>query len=161
MHKLLLIIAMMAVWLTTHLLQVEEEMAMKTLSQSKRAVNRAAHAAAQQLDKSALADGELRIHEGAASQEAARYLAVNLQLDGSGTPLPGSFLRDPVEVLVFEVINSEQSFPYVYRNETYRFEALFRQPGVVLIAKVVYPRAFSVLEPIEWEIRGAAELVAH
>ena len=28
-----------------------------------------------------------------------------------------------------------------------------------MIAKVVYPRVFTVIEPIEWTIKGTAELV--
>ncbi|MDQ6422838.1 hypothetical protein RB620_25760 [Paenibacillus sp. LHD-117] len=160
MYKLLLIVMMMAVWMAVHLMGVEEEMAMKTLSQSKRAVNRAAHAAAQQLDKTALGGGELRIDPEAALEAASLYLGANLLVDASGIPLENSFLREPVELLVFDVINGDESFPYVYRNDDFDFEAVLRKPGVVIIAKVTYPRAFEVLAPIEWEIRGAAELVA-
>ncbi|RJE87741.1 hypothetical protein D3P07_15685 [Paenibacillus sp. 1011MAR3C5] len=160
MYKLVLILAMMSLWMTVHLMQVEEEMAMKSLSQGKRAINRAAHAAAQQVDKAALSEGIIRIDESAASREAALYLQRNLQLDEGGRPLPNSFLRHPVQVLVFEVINSEERFPYRYWNPTYNYEVELRSPGVVIIAKVVYPRAFTVMEPLEWEIRGAAELVA-
>lgn len=159
MYKVVLIVAMMTLWITVHMMQVEEEMAMKTLSQGKRAINRAAHAAAQQVDKSALSEGIVRIDESSASREAALYLQQNLQLDTSGKPLPNSFLRHPVQVLVFDVINSEESFPYRYWNPTYNYEVELRSPGVVMIAKVVYPRAFNVMEPLEWEIRGAAELV--
>ncbi|WP_240644645.1 hypothetical protein [Paenibacillus paeoniae] len=140
-------------------MQVEEELAMKTLTQGKRAINRAAHAAAQQVDKIALSEGVVRIDESAASREAALYLQQNLQLDANGRPLPNSFLRQPVEVLVFEVINSGETFPYRYRNQTYHYEVELRSPGVIMIARVTFPRAFAVLEPIKWEIRGAAELV--
>lgn len=86
-------------------------------------------------------------------------LAGNLLVDDEGVPLANSFLREPIEVLVFDIVNGDEtSFPYVYRNDEHDFEAVLRKPGVVLIVKVVYPRAFRVLEPIEWEIRGAAEL---
>lgn len=160
MYKLLLIVMMMTIWMAVHLIGIEEELAMKTLSQGKRAVNRAAHAAAQQLDKAALGDGVLRIDGAAAADAATMYLGGNLLLDATGAPLPTSYLREPVEVLVFDIVNSEQSFPFYYRNEEHDFEAVLRKPGVVMIVKVVYPRAFRVLDPIEWEIRGAAELVA-
>lgn len=159
MYKLVLMVAMMVIWLSAHVLQIEEEMAMKTLFQSKRAVNRAAHAAAQQLDKEALGAGIARIDEALAEDAAELYLQRNLQLDENGVPLAGSFLRDPVEVLVFEVVNAEQSFPFYYRNDTYNYETVLQRPGVIMIAKVVHPRRFSVIEPIEWEIKGAAELV--
>ncbi|MHA6480507.1 hypothetical protein ACX1C1_01000 [Paenibacillus sp. strain BS8-2] len=159
MYKLVLIVMMMTIWMAVHLMGIEEELAMKTLSQGKKAVNRAAHAAAQQLDKQALGDGKLRIDQTAAEAAATMYLGSNLLLDAAGNPLAGSLLREPVEVLVFEIINDDEQFPFIYRNEEHDFEAVLRRPGVVLIIKVVYPRAFRVLEPIEWEIRGAAELV--
>ncbi|MBH5320156.1 hypothetical protein I6N90_20330 [Paenibacillus sp. GSMTC-2017] len=159
MYKLVFVIAMMVVWLTVHLLQVEEEMAMKTLFQGKRAINRAAHAAAQQIDKVSLAEGIMRIDSTLASDEASRYLQANLLLDESGKPLEHSFLEHPVEVVVFEIINSDRSFPFYYRNDTYDFEVTLQRPGVILIAKIVYPRAFSIMGPIEWHIKGASELV--
>lgn len=159
MYKLVLIVAMMMLWLTAHLLQVEEEMAMKTLFLGKHAVNRAAHAAAQQVDKASLGDGIARIDKDAASEAAAFYLQQNLGLDSSGAPLPRSFLKSPVQVLVFDIINSEQPFPYYYRNEQYDYDVVLQRPGVVIIAKVEFPRSFSVMEPIEWNIKGTAELV--
>ncbi|WP_274649132.1 hypothetical protein [Paenibacillus humicola] len=159
MYKLVLILLMMVVWMSMHALQTDEEMAAAALFQGKHAVNRAAHAAAQQLDPAALADGRLHIDEDAAAREAAHYLQANLQLDKDGMPLPGAYLRDRVEVLVCDVVNDDQSFPYVYRNAAYDYEVTLRKPGVVMIVKLVYPRVFSVMEPIEWDIKGTAELV--
>lgn len=159
MYKLVLFVAMMVIWLTAHTLQIEEEMAMKALFQGKRAVNRAAHAAAQQLDKTALADGIVRIDAASASDAAELYLQRNLQLDENGEPLGNSFLRERVDILVFEVINDDREFPFIYRNEAYHFEAVLRQPGVVLIVRMAHPSRFSVMESIIWEIKGTAELV--
>lgn len=159
MYKLLLIIVMMSVWIAIHLLQVEEELAMKTLFQGKHAINRAAHAAAQQLDPLALSDGVLWIAPDAAELAALQYLSVNLRLDEYGVPLPDSFLKHPVEVLVFEIINENKRFPYTYRNDRYQYEVTLQRPGVIIIAHLVYPRAFSVMKPIEWNIKGAAELI--
>jgi hypothetical protein len=158
MYKLLLIVLMMGVWLAVHLLQIEEEMAMQTLFQGKYAVNRAAHAAAQQLDMTALGNGMMQIEESAAAVEAARYLQRNLQLDAAGNPLPGSWLKHRVEVVAFEVINPERGFPYTYRNAAYDYEVTLHRPGVVIVATVIYPRAFTVLDEIQWYIKGAAEL---
>ncbi|MCM3631027.1 hypothetical protein M3194_27240 [Paenibacillus glycanilyticus] len=158
MYKLMLIVLMMTVWVSVHFLQTDEEMAMKLLYQGKHALNRAAHAASQQLDPAAMAAGILRIDPSAAEAAAAAYLQANLQLDGQGNPLPNSPVRERVNVLVFEVINDDHSFPYTYRNEQYDFEATLQRPGVVLIIHVVYPRAFTLLEPIEWDIKGISEL---
>ncbi|MDQ0063625.1 hypothetical protein J2T14_005847 [Paenibacillus harenae] len=150
---------MMTVWGSIHMMQVEEELAMQTLFLGKHAINRAAHAAAQQIDESALGNGELRIAPAEAATAAATYLQHNLRLNEAGEPLPDSFLREPVELAVFEIVNSEVTFPYVYRNDSYNYEVTLNRPSVVIIAKVAYPRAFRMLEPIEWYIKGAAELI--
>jgi len=160
MYKLLLIVLMMTVWISVHLLQVEEELAMRTLFQSKRAINRAAHAAAQQLDPVALGNGLLRLSPGEAAAAATLYLRENLRLDEQGMPLPESFLKQRVDVLVFEIVNNDKTFPYTYRNESYNYEVTLKRPGVVLIVHIAYPRAFQVMDAIEWNIKGAAELVA-
>ena len=76
-----------------------------------------------------------------------------------GTPLPGSKLRDPVDVLELAVVNSEASFPYVYRSNIYDYEVTLERPGVVLVVGIRYPRSFTMLEPIEWKVKGAAETV--
>ncbi|WP_138755179.1 hypothetical protein [Paenibacillus sinopodophylli] len=160
MYKLLLIVVMMSIWLSVHLLQVEEELAMQTLFQGKHAVNRAAHAAAQQVDAAALSEGILRLSPEAAADEAALYLQRNLLLDESGEPVAGSFLKERVEVEVFEVVNADEMFPYTYRNTAYDYEVTLHHPGVILIVHIMYPRGFQIMEPIEWHIKGAAELTS-
>ncbi|MFC0393344.1 hypothetical protein [Paenibacillus mendelii] len=160
MYKLVLAVLMMMVWMLLHALQTDEEMAMAALFQGKHALNRAAHAAAQQLEKEAIADGRLRIDEAAAASAASLYLQANLQLDETGQPLPGTYWRDRAEVAVFEVVNDDRSFPFTYRNDRYDYEVTLQRPGVILILKLTYPRIFTVLEPIEWQIKGAAEIVA-
>ncbi|WP_308636080.1 hypothetical protein [Paenibacillus silvisoli] len=160
MYKLLLVMLMMVVWMLMHALQTDEELAIAALFQGKHAVNRAAHAAAQQIDAGALAEGRLAIDAQAAGRAAARYLQMNLQLDESGKPLPGAFLQEKVDVLEFKVINDDRTFPYTYRNASLDYEVTLQRPGVVLIAKIVYPRLFAVIEPIEWTINGAAELTS-
>jgi len=159
MNKLLLIVLMLGVWTYIGLQQVEAELAMRTLFEGKRAVNRSVHAAAQQLDREALADGIFRIDEVKAAAAASSYLMNNLKLDHQGMPLEDAFLRERIEVRVYEVINDEYNFPYTYRNEQYQYEVTLRRPGVIMIIHLKYPRAFGVLKPIEWEIKGAAELV--
>ncbi|MGG4035412.1 hypothetical protein ABEV74_17120 [Paenibacillus cisolokensis] len=159
MYKLLLLLLMMGIWLWGGALQIDEEMAVQALFQGKHAVNRAVHAAAQQLDEAALAAGRFRIDEKRAAEEALRYLQANLRLDANGQPLPGSYWRDRVDVLAFEIVNADRTFPYTYRNKQYGYEVTLQRPGVVMIIRLQYPRIFSVLEPIEWEVKGAAELV--
>ncbi|MWC30683.1 hypothetical protein [Paenibacillus sp. MMS18-CY102] len=159
MEKLLLFVLMAVVWTTAQGQQIDEEMAMKALFQGKHAVNRAAHAAAQQVDMSELASGRVRIDSTEAALEAHRYLQANLQLNDALAPLPNSFFREQIEVVAFEVINADHAFPYVYRNEAYQYEVTLERPGVVLIVHIHYPRAFRAIEPIDWYVKGAAELV--
>lgn len=156
MYKLVLILAMMTVWLTAHTLQIEEELSMKTLFLAKQAINRSAHAAAQQLEKEALGAGILRIDDEQAEQEAWLYLQENLRLDRSGMPLSGSILKDQAKLLVFEIINDDQQFPYTYRNAAYDYSVQLYQPGVVMIVEITYPS--HLMKPIKWQIKGTAEL---
>ncbi|MFB9328777.1 hypothetical protein ACFFSY_22810 [Paenibacillus aurantiacus] len=159
MYKLLWILLLLASWMYAQAIQVDEESSMKALYLGKHAVNRAAHAAAQQVDAVALAAGRLRIEPDAALQEAAFYLQANLELDEEGNPLPGSYLRERVEILVFRVINDDVAFPYTYRNPAYDYEVTLDRPGVVLMIRMKYPRVFTVMPPVEWVVKGTAELV--
>ncbi|PWV95591.1 hypothetical protein DFQ01_12662 [Paenibacillus cellulosilyticus] len=149
---------MLVVWVTAHAQQMDEEMAMKALFQGKHAVNRAAHAAAQQMDEEQLARGTIWIDSTRASAAAKEYLMSNLSLDSNLKPLAGSYLQEPIEIVVFKVINADETFPYIYRNSTYNYEVTLEHPGVILIIHLDYPRAFSALEPIDWYVKGAAEL---
>jgi hypothetical protein len=157
--KLLFGILMTVIWWMLHALQIDEEVAMGTVFDVKQAVNHATHAAAQQLDRDKLELGVLSIEGERATQTAAAYLMDNLSLDSNLHPLPDSFLRDPVELRVFEVLDENLVYPYMYRNETYDYEVKFDRPGVVLIVHVQYPMLFGVLAPIEWDLKGSAELV--
>lgn len=159
MHKLLVLTLMAVVWTMLLAQQIDREMALRTFFEAKRAVNRAAHAAAQQLDAEALAEGIVRIDEDAALAAAREYLRVNLRLDDALMPLPGSMLQDPVETAVFRVVNDDAFFPFTYRNEALDYEATLKRPGVILIVRITYPRGYSVMGPIEWTVKGAAELV--
>ncbi|WEK55185.1 MAG: hypothetical protein P0Y55_03720 [Candidatus Cohnella colombiensis] len=159
MAKLVFGILMTVIWWMIHALQIDEELALNKVFEAKRAINRAAHAAAQQVNQEELEQGRVLIQEEMAKALAIRYLMENLRLDDNLQPLPDSFLREAIEVKVFEIVNSDETFPYIYRNGTYDFEAIFEHPGVVMIVHVKYPRVFAVLSPIEWDLKGAAELV--
>lgn len=159
MVKLLFGILMSVVWWMLHALQLDEEAAMGTLNDVKQAVNSAAHAAAQQLDRDKLELGVVTIDYDQAQQAAATYLMENLALDRNLQPTAESLLESAVEVRVFEVLGEDVLYPYMYRNEQYDYEITFDRPGVVLIVHVQYPALFGVLAPIEWDVRSSAELV--
>lgn len=159
MAKLVFGILMTVVWWMLHALQFDEESAMGTVYEVKAAVNRAAHAAAQQLDRDKLELGVLSIDRAEAEAAAANYLQWNLRLDGQMHPLPGSVLREAAEVRAFDVLDESLDYPYTYRNSRYGYEVTFDRPGVVLIVHVRYPQLFGVLAPIEWDVKGSSELV--
>ncbi len=159
MAKLLFGILMTVVWWMLHALQLDEEAAMGTLNDVKLAVNSAAHAAAQQLDRDKLELGVLTIDYDKAEHAAATYLMENLALDRNLQPTAESILESAVEVRAFEVLGEDTLYPYTYRNEPYDYEVTFDRPGVVLIVHVQYPALFGVLAPIEWDVRSSAELV--
>jgi hypothetical protein len=159
MHKLLLFMLLAAFFMMLHGLQTDEELAMHALFQGKHAINRAAHASAQQLDRAKLARGVRAIEPMLAREAALQYLRSNLRLDEGNSPLPNTFWKTRVEVLALDIINDESTFPYVYERPEYDYSVTLHRPGVVMIVRLDYPRIYRVLSPISWTIKGAAELV--
>jgi hypothetical protein len=159
MAKLVFSVLMIVIWWMLHALQMDEELAMGTVHEGKRAVDRAAHAAAQQLDREKLELGMLSIKPELAEQAALAYLRENLSLDAGLNPEPDSLLQDPLEIRVFKVFNEEVDYPFTYRNSLYDFEITLDRPSVILIVHMKYPRLFGVLAPVEWDLKGSAELV--
>lgn len=159
MYKLIAFLLLIGFVMLLHALQADEEIALQALFQGKRSVNRAAHAAAQQIDMQKLKEGIVSIDPAGAEQFAYDYLQSNLRLDASNEPLPGTFWRSRAEVLVFEVINEDRMFPYMYANSAYDYSVTLQKPGVIMIVRLEYPRTYTVLGPITWEIKGAAELI--
>lgn len=158
MYKLVLYLLLIVFFMTMLALQIDEEISMNTLFRVKHGLNRATHAAAQQLDEQKLAQGITSIGIQSAVDTAYDYLQTNLQLDVNNIPQQGSFLKSPVEVVVFEVINENREFPYNYVNNDYNYEVTLQRPGVVMIIRVEYPRIYQVIGPIRWYIKGTAEL---
>ncbi|PYI51621.1 hypothetical protein [Paenibacillus flagellatus] len=159
MYKLIAYVLLFAFVMLLHALQADEEVALQALFQGKRAVNRAAHAAAQQVDPDKLKEGIVSIDRAAAEASALQYLRRNLRLDEANEPLPGTFWRARADVLVFEIVNEDRTFPYTYVNSAFDYTVTLERPGVVLIVRLAYPPTYSVLGPIAWEIKGTAELV--
>lgn len=159
MYKFLLLVLLIVFQMRLLALQLDEERAMLLLFELKHAVNRASHAAAQQLDPAMLAEGIRRIDEKRAEDVFLAYLQTNLRLNEDNRPLPGSMLKQPVEIAVFDVINGEVPFPYLYRDETFRLEVLLNGPGVVAIVRAEYPRIYNLASPVIWTVKGTAELL--
>lgn len=159
MYKLLLFILMCSFLMLLTAQQTDEQAAMQALFRGKHAVNRAAHAAAQQIDPQKLKEGIVSIDPLRAHDTAFDYLQRNLGLDADNVPLPGTFWQTRVEVPVLEVINEDRSFPYIYHNAAYDYTVTLNKPGVIMIIRLEYPRTFQAIGPITWMVKGAAELV--
>lgn len=159
MHKFLLLLLVLVFQMRMMALQLDEERAMHLLFDLKYGLNRAVHAAAQQTDEALLARGIRAIDEEEAEALFLAYLKANLRLDGHNQPLPGSMLEQPVEIVVFEVINRDRSFPYQYRNADHALEITLHGPGVVAVIRAAYPRFYRLVHPIVWTVKGSAELL--
>jgi hypothetical protein len=159
MYKLILYILICALCMMLMALQTDEEIAMHTLFRAKHALNTAVHAAAQQTDKEKLARGIVGLDQTTARDAALRYLRRNLALDDRNQPLPGTFLRSPVTILALDVIDETNRFPFRYDNAQYGYSVTLRKPGVVMIIRLNFPRTYNVLGPVDWEIKGVAELI--
>jgi len=160
LYKLLLIPLMLVVSLTMYAQQIDQELAMKVYYKGKYAVNRATHAAVQQLDSFRLADGELFIDEDRAFDMAKQYLYANLLFDANGQPTAQSFIQSPIRILLFEVVNADQTFPYQYENPQYGIRLSLHKPAVVLVVALDYSGIFLRNDPVKWNIVGSSQLIA-
>jgi len=159
MDKLILVLLMAVAFFVLYAEQLDEEAAVRVFFQLKHAVNRAAHAAAQQIDPGNLAEGTILFDEAAARREAERYLQLNLKLDERMMAEDGSFLQGSVVVRELVLIDDAYTFPYRYENEQYDYEVTLHKPGVILIIEVEYDRMFRAIGPIIWQVKGAAEII--
>ncbi len=159
MYKLILFTLLSVFFMMLHGYQVDQELAMHSLFQAKYALNRSTHAAAQQLDMNKLSQGVISIDADSARDVAFSYLQKNLKLDSGFIPIPNAFLNTKVDILVFEIINEDELFPYAYTHLEYDYKVTVQSPSVIMIIRVDYPRTFTILGPITWNIKGTAESV--
>lgn len=159
MYKFLGFVLLISYVALMNALQTDEQRAMQTFFEGKRAVNRAAHAAAQQIDAQNLTEGIVSIDPLRAEAAALSYLRSNLKLDAAGEPLADSYWRAGMDVVVFDIVNETATFPYTYTNAAYSYSVTLNRPAVVLMIRLHYPRLFRVVSPIEWTVKGVAELV--
>lgn len=159
MYKLLLILNLCVICIVMYALQTDEAISLHMYFQSKQSINRAVHAAAQQLDMDKLSQGIFSIDEASAKRVAWTYLQQNLNLDQGLNPLPGSILAKSAEIVRFQVINEGENFPYTFRDSTLGYSIVLNNPGVIMIMRLDYPRLYNILPPMTWHIKGVAEIV--
>lgn len=159
MYKLLLILNLCVVCIVMYALQTDEALSLQMYFQSKHSINRAVHAAAQQLDMDKLSQGIFEIDEASAKRVAWMYLRQNLNLDQGLSPLPGSMLTKPAEIVQFQVINEGEIFPYTFYDAKLGYSIVLNNPSVIMIMRLEYPRLYSILPPLTWHIKGVAEIV--
>lgn len=158
MHKLLFVLMVGLVASLLQMSQWDQQMAMRSLFTIKQAVNRAAHAAAQQVDDVRLSEGKLVIDPQRARDLAEQYLQWNLKLDTDNRALPDGYFKGQLHILDMQIIGEEAQFPYVYGSDEWDYEVTLRRPGVILIVELAYPRMFALMQPLTWQVKGAAEL---
>lgn len=156
MDKLIVILLLLTVTIILQTAQMEEETAYHTFFRAKHAVNRAAVAAAQQLDETALAEGRIRIDPEKARSTAEQYLQHNMRLDNNHMPKSGGFLKHRVEWLRFEVIN-DGPFPYYYSDPSIDYEVVLEKPGVIAVIGLRYPGIFLWYDELDWEMKAVGE----
>lgn len=106
----------------------------------KKANNFAVHDAAQYLDNSELLEGRLVIDPVAARAAFEETLKLNLGLDDSFIPKPGSRLRDSVRILNFTILDeTNTTFPYLYDNPAHRLAKWLQGPAVVAVIETDHP----------------------
>lgn len=159
MNKLLFYSLLIVFFMSLLALQADEELSMHSLFDTKRALNRSTHAAAQAVDQEKLADGIMDLNKEEARATALVYLRENLRLDENLLPLPGSFLQGPVSLLALDVIGADQSFPYLYEEPLYQYSVTLERPGVIMIIRLDYPRIYNMMAPVTWVVKSASELV--
>lgn len=149
---------MLVVSLMMYAEQLDHELSMKAYYKGKQAVNRATHAGALQLDENLLADGIFTIQPELAAEIAVNYLYANLRLDQDGNPTAQSFLREPIQLVHFKVLDASLDYPYAYTLPQYGYTTIFDRPAVVMVIKMKVPSIFST-NPVEWNIIGSSQLV--
>lgn len=159
MYKLLWLLLIILSGTILQAQQFDEEVSLSALFQLKHAVNRATHAAALQVDAQQLSQGILAIDEVKAKTTFYRYLYANLHLDERGVPQSNTFWKNGVERIQIVIINANQHFPYVFYDAARSYRVTLNEPGVIAFVDVTYPAMFNLLEPIHWQMNGAAALV--
>lgn len=159
MNKLLLYMLLAVFFMSLMALQADEELAMQSYFHIKHALNRATHAGAQQLDGTKLAEGIADVDPELARTVTLEYFLSNLRLKPDLTPEPGSFLKEPAEIIALDVVGAGETFPYLYEQPDYGYSVTLFRPGVVLLVKLRYPRMYNVMDPVEWVVKSASELV--
>lgn len=119
----------------------------------KDANNFAVHDAAQEVNDIEKSRGHIIFNPMAARLTFEDTLQMNLGLDPSFTPKPGSRLRDPVEIIEFIIFDdSNSTFPFLYENTTHSITRWIQGPSVVAVIQTNHPEFLQrtvVQDPIK------------
>lgn len=147
MYKFIVYPFLLLILLYAYVDQLSHHMAYIHYYKMKYALNRAAHAAAMQINEAALANGLIVIDEQAAYDAAQRLLYLNS--------------KDEVYKLVyFTVINDiDSDSTYHYVNRQWNIDVMLNKPAVVLVIEATLPHIINTKEPYKWKINGTSEVV--
>ena len=122
-------------------------------SMLKDANNIAVHDAAQEINEVELSQGRLIIDPAQAYSTFLESLELNLGLDDTLSPKPGSRLHDQLEIVKFTVLDESTgiNFPMLYEDTTYGITQYVQGPSVIAVIETKHPLLIArnrVQEPI-------------
>ena len=107
----------------------------------KDANNFAVHDAAQEIDDDEKSRGMIVFRKSEARSTYEDTLKLNLGLNHLFEPVPGSRLKDRVQILEFVLFDdSSHTFPFLYENDTYKITQLIERPAVLAVIQTDHPR---------------------
>ncbi len=115
-----------------------------TLTNLKNSNNLAVHDAILFPDPHALSEGKLIIDKNEALDRFKETLQLNLGLNETMDPKPGSPMRAPVEIVEFIIFDDTNStFPFLYENPTYHVSKYLHGPAAFAVIKTDYPKIIN------------------
>ncbi|WP_150265734.1 hypothetical protein [Paenibacillus tepidiphilus] len=131
----------LVVFLYSWLFQIQNQEWDMLRSMLKDAGNIAVHDASQELNGNALSQGRLLIDYTEAYATFHKSLRLNMGLDESLTPLPGSRFHEQVRIIKFEVVDESTgvSFPFLYEDPAYGITKYLQGPAVIAVIETEHP----------------------
>ena len=133
------------IWAGIMAMQYNFDLDNTTTRRVKHALELAVHDASLEINKAALAEGNIVFNTAQAEQKFKLSLRENLILDASLHPLDGSLLQEEVKIMHLEYIDDSNTgvFPFNYTHDRYEIFDTVRGPSIVAVIETVSPRYFK------------------
>lgn len=143
MNRVLLLFFVVFLFLYTTANEADRYVTKTAHNRLKFALNRGAHDAALQIDRSVLAEGSIVFARTEARNAFIAGLGHNLQLQPDGTPRAGSLFSSRPELVFEDYVDDAAagiSFPVSYVREDRRIVQVLKGPAVIYQVRVKLPR---------------------